>query len=536
MVSRSLRLRDHFHRCWAGAGIRVAATTFTLLIAACSPEAPVPLLAADLWYTRASLDLLGVRPDPDTLLDVRARPESAEAAIDELFDDPRFEDRMRDLWAEALGTRWDGFALDGYAYGLDDTESFHASIGEEPTALVARVVAGDLPWTEVVTADWTMADAILARAWPLERSEGPGWTEARYTDGRPAAGVLSTQGFHSRYGSTESNANRGRANEIARFVLCDAFLDRQVSFDRTVDLLDEEGVRDAVRTHERCVGCHVALDPMAAYLHGFDWTEPGAPFEANRYHPQRERRWTETAGVGPAYYGQPGGDLATLGLHLAADPRLPTCAVDHAFTLLLRRAPAATDRAELRQHRERFLGADLRMKALLRSVIHGEAYRKPGTEKALTVDQIASSIEALTGFRWMEDGRPLLEVEEDGLRTLAGGFHGPSPEAVGPRPTAALVVDRLAWLAARHASEHRPELWGDLPVEGPSGTATDTLVAEAAQALHLAVFGTQIAADGVEAAALVDLWQSLEEAGVSWPDRRIAILAALLRDPRFHLI
>ena len=43
-----------------------------------------------------------------------------------------------------------------------------------------------------------------------------GWQVSRYTDGRPAAGVLSTNGLWWRYYSTVSNLNRSRAAAISR--------------------------------------------------------------------------------------------------------------------------------------------------------------------------------------------------------------------------------------------------------------------------------------------------------------------------------
>ena len=49
---------------------------------------------------------------------------------------------------------------------------------------------------------------------------------ARYQDGRPAAGVLATNGLWWRYRSTASNANRKRANQASRILLCQDYLVR----------------------------------------------------------------------------------------------------------------------------------------------------------------------------------------------------------------------------------------------------------------------------------------------------------------------
>lgn len=186
----------------------------SLLSCDTAPETgDIPQMSAVEWIERASLDLRGVRPTTEEIERVEADEAAAEALIEDFLQDGRFEGRVRDLWAEIYLTRTESYLIAGSAYGLDDA-SFQASLGEEALRMVGHVAAADLPWTELVTGDWTMADELLAAAWPLDY-QGSGWQLAHYTDGRPAAGVLATNGIWWRYTSTESNANRKRAKWLS---------------------------------------------------------------------------------------------------------------------------------------------------------------------------------------------------------------------------------------------------------------------------------------------------------------------------------
>ncbi|MEQ1501422.1 MAG: DUF1549 domain-containing protein, partial [Myxococcota bacterium] len=270
---------------------------------------------------RASLDLRGRPPTAEEYRAVLADPTAIEASIDGWLADDGFADRIVDLYGEIWLTRTEDFPFSSYDLHVDDEVAFDRAIGEEPLRIVARVAAEDLPYTDVVTADWTMADETLAAAFPIDRPDGAGWLPSRYTDGRPAAGALATTGLMWRYTSTASNANRKRANQVSRILLCADYLTRPIAFDRNVDLLDEGAVLDALTTNPACVNCHASLDPLAGYFYGFWSYVEDSAIEASVYHPDREAVWADVTGVAPAYYGQPGASLADLGRQIAADPR-----------------------------------------------------------------------------------------------------------------------------------------------------------------------------------------------------------------------
>ncbi len=515
------------------------------------PE-PVELLPAHRLVHRLSLDLRGVRPDPADVARVEDDPGAYLELVDAYLDDPRFRDRVMDLFAEVYLTHTENYFVNLNAYGVADVPQpvLLDAIGSEALQVFGEVAESDLPITELVTADWTMANEVTARLWQLDYPEGDtGWQRAHYTDGRPAAGILAGTGIWWRYSSTDSNANRKRANQVSRIFLCNDYLVRPIDFDRNVNLLDEEAVTDAVNHNPGCVACHVSLDPLAAYFFGFTTLQPDST-DAGRYHPARERGWEDALGTPPGYYGEPGSSLADLGRSIAADHRFPQCLTEQAMTLLLRRDAELLDMDRLTEHRNALIEGGLTVKALLRSVVTSPEYMAatdaglPGTQaplKQVTPSLLASEVEELTGFRFTSGGWDLLTSDAAGYLTLAGGADGAfvTRHARSSNPTMLLVQERLAEAAAEHvvladveASE--PALFVALSPEVHVDDDPDGAVAQL-QHLHRRVFGTSVAPDGPEVQANLELWHDLyaidEDPVAAWT----GVLSALLRDPDFLL-
>jgi hypothetical protein len=497
----------------------------------------IPQMSAVEALVRTSLDLRGVRPTVAEIAAVETDAAALESAREGFLADPRFEARVMDLWSEIYLTRTETYGIAGSAYGLDDA-TFLASVGDEPLRILGHIAQNDLPYTDLVTADWTMADETLAAAWPIEH-RGSGWQKSHYTDGRPAAGVLSTNGMWWRYTSTDSNANRKRANAISRILLCNDYLSRPIEFDRNVNLLDEEAVNGALTTNPACVNCHDSLDPIASYLFGFWWYDYTNPLEASFYFPEREQRWKGYTNSEPAWYGTPGYSLSDLGHQIAGDHRYPACATEQAFELLLRRESTVEDADALTGHRNAFIEGGLTVRALLRSVVTDPRYLAGATDaegyvpkKMATPGLLASQIEDLTGFRWTYAGYDMLGSDAVGVRTLAGGADGydVTSTATSPNATLVLVQERLAEGASSYVVYSEPERLFTLDFSETPDTDRDAMVAQI-QALHLRIFGTRVAADGDEVEAALGLWAALYEVERDPQAAWAGVLSALLRDP-----
>lgn len=430
-----------------------------LALLACRGE---PTLTPAQVLTRASLDLRGVRPTDAELLAAN-NAEDLNTQLDAWLYDDRLGDRLIDLFAPVYRTRVEQFLVGVPTGRVDDLPSFYRAVGEEPLRLLAEVAISDLPWTTLVTADWSMGDERLAQLFPIDYPSGArGWRRVRYLDGRPAAGVLTTNGLWWRYTSTIVNASRGRANAASRILLCDDLLARDVAADFDIDLLDEESLQRALREQPSCTSCHAALDPLAGFFFGFFNYNLENSFEAERYHPDRELLWREMLGLEPAYFGVRAEGLAGLGALIAADPRFVGCAVEQTFELLLRREVTLADTDALSEHRAAFEAGDLRLRALLASLLRDPRYRGElpdaaggVSRKLVSADLLASQIEDLTGFRWMEDGVDRMDSATTGFAELAGEADGRlvTEPATVPGTTLVLVQQRLAEAAAAFAIE-----------------------------------------------------------------------------------
>ncbi len=469
---------------------------FCLVVAACSEDGggemgtddgvattEVVLLSPAQHLVRASMVLRGARPSTGDLERVIADPAELEALVNSYLESPGFAQTVRDLHDEALLTR---FATLPPLGPLADTATgrLQASIGEEPLRLIEHVVMNDRPYTEIVTADYTMANPVTATAYGLAHdADGPEWQEARYGDGRPAAGVLSTNAFYLRHRSAGANWHRGRANAVSKAFLCYDFLSRDVVVDGNIDLSDPEAVAGAVVANPACASCHQTLDPLASFFWGFEPNVGMMEVQASGYplfalfQPRRAGRWRGTSGRPPSYFGLAGDNVGDLGQLIAADPRFSLCASKRFYAYLSQTDVADVPLDLAARLQEELVASGYSARALARAVVLSDEFRAShgqsedaaealvGIKKARP-SELARMIEDLTGFRWRTDsdlrlrggkvGRvDLLADDAVGFRVLAGGID--SFFVVEPshtfNATSVLVLRELAAAAAGYVVE-----------------------------------------------------------------------------------
>ncbi|MEO0605357.1 MAG: hypothetical protein AAF211_28260, partial [Myxococcota bacterium] len=275
---------------------------------------------------------------------------------------------------------------------------------------------------------------------------------------------------------------------------------------------------------------------LAGYFYGFWWPNQQSAIDASRYHPERERTWADVTGIAPGYYGEPGDDLADLGVQIASDPRFVTCAVEQAYELLLRRDPAYADQDALTGHRQAFIEGDLTLRSLFASITTDPLYRATHDDdegasslRWASPDLLASQVEALTGFRWTFIGDDMLSTDEVGLRMLAGGADGTTVTEVSrtPNATAVLVQKRLAELAVSHLASEGAVPW--LGVVDPTAAPQPEVVAD----LVLAMLGEAVEPGSPPVEALSELFAELETAEGGRRAAWRGLVYALLRDPDF---
>ena len=170
-----------------------------------------------------------------------------------------------------------------------------------PLELIAYVVENDRPYTEILTADYVMANPWAARAYGAstyfrdpedehefrpsrivkyyrmgegyEVEEFPELMASRVIDPGPLrtvyphAGILNTLSFLQRYPTTATNRNRARARWTYYHFLG---LDIEKSAGRTTDPIALADTHNPTMRNPACTVCHSVMDPVAGAFQNYD--------------------------------------------------------------------------------------------------------------------------------------------------------------------------------------------------------------------------------------------------------------------------
>ena len=524
-------------------------------LAACAPDTEpedgITLLEPREQLIRLSIDLRGVFPTESELVAIEEHPSLYADFVDRYLQDARFPDRMTDLFHLRYLTRTGDLSVDADSdeLGLPE-EVVAASLAEEPLALVRRVIAEDLPYDQVVLADYTMADPITAWMWGIERPvpevETGEFLPSHYTDGREHAGVLTMTTLWTRYPSAGVNSNRHRANAVSRILLCDDYLARPVSFARTqIDALTSGDPEDVIRDTPTCQSCHSSLDPLAAHFYGFWWEVDGDFRDQTTYRPEDEPMWRDHANKPPGYFGRPTYGIRELAEQIAADERFERCAVKTVFEGLTQRSVSDADWAELAPHQAAFDEGVVR--ELVRSIVLSRAYLAAQddhdrvTLKMVSPAVLESVIYEKTGYRWTMDGRPALASNVSGLAVLGGGIDARFVTRPSHDPSVGMVLiqERLAQGAGREVATHDldPEREGEAVLLDyvNQDMVPETHPVEFDQqirALYLELTAAPLSDEDPQVEALIDLWKRAYSVEGSAETAWAGVISVVLRDPR----
>jgi hypothetical protein len=545
------------------------------------------LLAPEAQLVRISLALRGLRPTAAEFERVAADPDALAAIVDTYLQGPEFGAVIRDLHNDGLLARVDarvppaGFEATGPLAGRDAYQ-INRSIMDAPLRLAQHIVLEDRPYTELVTADYTVADATVAAVWGLpfdpSAADGEGWAVTTQADARGNAGWLTDSWVFVRHDSTAANQNRGRANALTRALLCEDFLARPADIETVVDLADPNAVNEAVRSEPSCVGCHQSLDPLASFFAGYipQIASIGASYPISLYSPGFFPLIYGVDLRDPNYFGRAGTTLQDLGQMIASDPRFSRCAARR-FYSYFHHVPLEEVPEDRVQHLQAVLvDSDHSAKALIRAIVLSDDFRaarvrddaelsEAGLARARGVGlfktrptQLGIFFQATTGLRWTANlrqydvalGTP--DAMDDtfvGFHMLGGGIDG----IYVTRPT--LTYNATSSLLLQALARDGAGLVVTSDFANPDRASrrllreVDTLTTDVAAiraqlaALHLDLYGERVAADDPALDPLVELLQagaSAAQPGFGQPPAAaqgwMVVLDAMLQDPRiaFH--
>lgn len=526
-----------------------------LLLAGCAPEEPESMfvrLDGRQQLIRLSVELRGVHPSEAELETVDENDLAYEAYVDQWMEDPRFIGRMKEIFNQRFLTRTGDTFYNPMERGISiDNRVMADIIADEPLALLEHILVNDLPYSEIVTADYSMANPALAQMWAMDRDDGEGWQKAHYRDSRPHAGILSMTTIWERYPSMGGNANRHRANAMSKMLLCDDYLKRPIVLNRAaVDqlTLDPE---NAIRANASCQSCHATLDPLSAVFYGFFTYDSVEGIERTIYRPEFEENWRYYAGKEPGYYGVPVADLSDLAQQIAVDQRFIDCAVETVFEGLTQREKTEEDWTELSAHTNTFVADGQNLKSLVRSIVTSEDFRagevldeesgnRIATVRTASPAQFESIIADLTGYTWTFRGRPGLSTTDRGLNVLLGGIDGRfiQERTYIPGVGGVFTQERLAQAAGFHVAQHDldPAREGDarllrfVTIEDTPETAHDAFVGQI-HSLYRDITGLPLAPEATEPEQLIFLWKTQHSVEADPVKAWGSVVSAILRDP-----
>ena len=306
-----------------GAGVESAPLTPQTLFDTVKPASPRKTLR------RAALIFAGRIPTDAEYAAAERGADALRAAIRGLMEGPAFHEFLIRGANDRLLTERDFIIIDandGYVEYIDEiyrrkreaydrgwtertlrrlynewNETVQYGFRRAPLALIAHVVENDLPYTEVMTADYIMANPWAAKAYgapthhfddPEDIHEfkpsqivkyyrrGPGYVRiydrevdtARILDpgslitNYPHAGILNTTSFLYRYPTTATNRNRARSRWTYYHFLG---VDIEKSASRTTDPVALADTNNPTLRNPACTVCHRIMDPVAGTFQNY---------------------------------------------------------------------------------------------------------------------------------------------------------------------------------------------------------------------------------------------------------------------------
>ncbi len=474
----------------------------------------VELLDERATLRKATLALAGRLPTIEE--DQRVQEgswDALDAILDEVMTDPVFYDRLREFYNDKFLTdRYYGGtqAIDLLDYEEDDNgnaggdfpnaywfdalpegderdraaEYANNGVARQPLELLVHIVKNNLPYTELLTADYTMVNSFSAQSLGVEAGfDNPDdyneFVPAKIP-GLPHAGALTSVVYLNRFPTTDTNRNRHRSRMLFEFFLA---TDVQALGNRPVDATAIIG-HNATLNNPECTICHEVIDPIAGSFKNWD--------DQGRYRPPEQGWFPDMLPPGFGESQLPDdADLAALqwGVRqVVQDPRFALSAVYIMFEGLSGQKPltepdnpedenylggmeaAQTQRAVFNEIAQQFTDDNYNLKVVVKEIIKSPYYRaynydaigldedaaqarlyeleNVGMGRLLTPEQLSRKINAVTGMSWTtarEDGTDYL-LSENQYMTLYGGINSDDivSRVTEPNGIMANVAKRMA--------------------------------------------------------------------------------------------
>jgi hypothetical protein len=376
-----------------------------------------------------------------------------------IVEEDAFYERLKELYDDTLhlspkagaglslarriltDTGGDQFWFETAGYGdktTDDGKALKAfsdsAIGLEPLELISYITRNDLPFNEILSANYTMVNYYSARAYGLpadsmgfRKDPNAPVSALPYdaTDFKPVdlpnyeeAGVLAAPSYLVRYTTTSSNMNRHRARMTFQYFLDVDIL--SLGGSRT-NLAEGAATENPTMTNPACTTCHTVMDPVASsFWKTFNYGSGDALIYTNF------KRWNADGILAPGFNGElnPLGyddpqPLRWLGKQIAQDRRFALATIKTLFrgitghSYLSKPAGNASESEHLSYEyqqmfindlADRFIANNWNMKQLVIDLVSSDYFTSAdylgGSSRMLTPEMLYNKIFMTTGYSW----------------------------------------------------------------------------------------------------------------------------------------
>jgi len=329
-------------------------------------------------FRKAAINIAGRLPTAEEDARLGQSPEQLNALLDALLEEEAFYERLKEIFNDMFvfsvrgqsgfsynyfkskdPGRSDPYPSDYYedypelANKLNTPEGIgthmHASLWEEPLALIAYVARNNRPFTEILTANYAIVNDYTAFAYNVGAQPSPNapvnaWRPAtlwqRHNSPEqtlvPSAGVLSSAAFLAKFPTNAINISRGRAEFLSKNFLATSIL---TFAQRPVNSTQLDSTDNPTINNAACSVCHHYMDGLAGTFRGFTF------WPAASYQPHLNV-WNDQKYL-PSFQGENFPQRASSNLkpmpwmaqRIAADARFPYAMVLRVFEGVTGRKP-----------------------------------------------------------------------------------------------------------------------------------------------------------------------------------------------------
>ncbi|MEX1363508.1 MAG: hypothetical protein AB1Z98_10300 [Nannocystaceae bacterium] len=217
----------------------------------------------------------------DPILDAVLVEEAFYVRAKEIFNDLMHTDAYR-IGDDAVETVDEDMFPNAFWYeDIDDTDQRNLmrrrtndAIAREPLEIIEHVLREGMPFTEALTADYTIVTPFSARSYGIDLglfADANDENEKITYDFEeiPQAGLLTTSVFLNRYPTTPTNRNRARSRFFFDFFLATDVMRLAA---RPLDATQIQSHNPTLNV-AACNVCHVNIDPVAGAF--MNWDEQG---------------------------------------------------------------------------------------------------------------------------------------------------------------------------------------------------------------------------------------------------------------------